>query len=90
MSNNIEVLNIGYGMNLYRNAISKIQCDSIIKRLENSANDPDCNLSWSTAMVNDIENIDYVRNCIDIKYKRDMLGKSGISLIRTCLTYIKK
>jgi hypothetical protein len=79
MSNNIEVLNIGYGMNIYRNAINRSQCDSIIKRLENSANDPDCNLSWSTAMVNDIENIDYVRNCIDIKYKRDMLGKSGIS-----------
>ena len=35
IAENIEVINLGYGINLYRNAIKKNECDNIINKLEN-------------------------------------------------------
>lgn len=74
INNNIDVLNLEYGINLYRNAIPKEQCERIIQRLEEGANNESFTLSWSGALVNDKENTDHVRNCVDLKYKREHLG----------------
>jgi hypothetical protein len=73
--NNIEVLNLEYGINVYRNAIPKDQCLSIIDRLESASEKNSPNLSWRGAQINDKEDSDHVRNCLDIKYKREHLGK---------------
>lgn len=70
----VDVFNLEYGINLYRNAIPKDQCLSIIQRLEDSASGDTFNMSWNGAQVNDKEDTEHVRNCVDIKYKREHLG----------------
>jgi hypothetical protein len=74
IKNNIEVINLEYGINLYRNAIPKDQCLSIIDRLERGAMSESFEMSWNGAQVNDKEDTYHVRNCVDIKYKREHLG----------------
>lgn len=68
-------INLDYGIHLYRNAIKKDICESIINNLENemSLNIP--GIEWSGAKVNDQENQDYVRNCVDLRFKKKDLGK---------------
>jgi hypothetical protein len=68
-------INLDYGIHLYRNAIKKDICESIISNLENemSLNIP--GIEWSGAKVNDQENQDYVRNCVDLRFKKKDLGK---------------
>lgn len=69
------VQNIEYGINVYRNALSKDECKNIIDSLEHeiSLNLP--GITWSGAAVNDKEKVEHVRNCLDLKYKREHLGK---------------
>jgi hypothetical protein len=66
--------NLDYGIHLYRNAIKKEDALKIIQDLENeiSLNIP--GIEWSGAQVNDQENINDVRNCVDIKFKKEDLG----------------
>ena len=75
IAENIEVINLGYGINLYRNAIKKNECDNIINKLENeiSLNVP--GIQWNGSQVNDKENQDNVRNCLDLKFKKEGLGQ---------------
>jgi hypothetical protein len=74
----IEVLNLSYGINLYKNAINKDDCNTIINNIENvtSLGIPD--LQWRGAMVNNKEDVNDARNCIDLKFKREHLG-NGIT-----------
>lgn len=70
----IVVVNLDYGINLYKNAIKKDQCFNIINKLENEINKGIPGISWSNAKVNDKEDISVVRNCVDLKYKKEDLG----------------
>lgn len=67
--------NLDYGIHLYQNAISKEDCKTIIEDLENEISLGIPGIEWSGAKVNDKENVDYVRNCVDLKYKKEDLGK---------------
>jgi hypothetical protein len=71
----IEVINLDYGIHLYRNAIKKDECEKIINTLEReiALNIP--GIEWRGAQVNAKEDHSYVRNCVDLKYKRENLGK---------------
>jgi hypothetical protein len=71
----IEVINLDYGIHLYRNAIKKDECEKIINTLEEqiALNIP--GIEWRGAQVNAKEDHGYVRNCVDLKYKRSNLGK---------------
>ncbi len=71
----IEVVNLAYGINLYKNVFTKDQGFSIIDRLESTIKDKNSFL-WSGAQVNDKEDINDLRNCLDLKYRREHLGKS--------------
>lgn len=68
-------INVGYGIHLYRNAIKKDECKKIIDTLENEISLGLPNVQWSGAKVNDKDNIDSVRNCLDIKIKKEHLGQ---------------
>lgn len=76
IGNEITVINAGYGINIYRNAIKKDECQNIINLLEGeiSLNIP--GVQWSGAQVNDTQDNDYVRNCVDLKFKKENLGTS--------------
>jgi len=74
IGNNIIANNLDYGIHLYNNAISKEQCDFIINTLESEV-EKDNTLRWHGAKVNAIEDKLNARNCFDIKYKREHLGK---------------
>lgn len=75
INNGVRVINLDYGINLYRNAISKEICQEIIDKVENATSLGIEDLEWRGAKVNDKSNIDAVRNCLDLKVKRDNLGK---------------
>ena len=62
--------NLDYGIHLYKNAIKKEDCVKIINDLENeiSLNIP--GIQWSGAQVNGDQNVDEVRNCVDLKFKK--------------------
>jgi hypothetical protein len=74
ISNGIEVVNLAYGINLYKNVFTKSQGLDIISRLENTINE-DNSFAWNGAQVNDKEDINDLRNCLDLKYRREHLGK---------------
>ena len=71
----ITVINLDYGINLYRNAIKKDECTNIINTLESEISLGLPGIQWSGASVNGKEQVEYVRNCVDLKYKRQNLGK---------------
>jgi len=73
IQNNISVSNLAYGINLYKNAIKKEDCIDIISKLE-SAIENEPTFTWRGSLVNDKEDINTVRNCVDFKYKREHLG----------------
>lgn len=68
-------INLDYGIHLYRNAIKKNDCDKIISDLEKEISKGIPGIQWSSAQVNDREDQDYVRNCVDLKFKPENLGK---------------
>jgi predicted 2-oxoglutarate/Fe(II)-dependent dioxygenase YbiX len=67
--------NLDYGIYLYENAIKKEDCDKIINDLENEISKGINGIKWSGAQVNDKEDVNDVRNCLDLKFKREHLGK---------------
>jgi hypothetical protein len=76
IDSNIEVINIAYGINIYRNVFSKDDSEKIISTLEFVIQSNDNGFVWNGAQINDKENVDDVRNCLDLKYKREDLGNS--------------
>ena len=75
IGNEITVINAGYGINIYRNAIKKDECRKIIDSLENEISLGIPGVQWKGAQVNDTKDDDYVRNCVDLKFKKEDLGK---------------
>jgi predicted 2-oxoglutarate/Fe(II)-dependent dioxygenase YbiX len=75
LADGIIAKNLDYGIHLYKNAITKEDCKNIINSLENeiSLNIP--GIQWSGAQVNGDNNVDEVRNCVDLKFKKENLGK---------------
>lgn len=74
IQDDIKVINAGYGINIYRNAIKKDECNNIINRLENEISLGIPGIQWRGAQVNDTKDNDYVRNCVDLKFKKENLG----------------
>jgi predicted 2-oxoglutarate/Fe(II)-dependent dioxygenase YbiX len=74
IENEIKVINLDYGINLYRNAIKKDECIDIINKLEGEISLGIPGIEWHGAQVNENQNVDDVRNCVDLKYKRENLG----------------
>lgn len=72
----IKVINPGYGINIYRNAIKKDECKNIIEKLENEISLGIPGIAWRGAQVNDTQDNDYVRNCVDLKFKKENLGSA--------------
>jgi predicted 2-oxoglutarate/Fe(II)-dependent dioxygenase YbiX len=68
-------INLDYGIHLYRNAIKKENCIKIINDLENEIFKGIPGIQWSGAQVNDREDQDSVRNCVDLKFKQEDLGR---------------
>jgi|DEB19_MinimDraft_3_1074340.scaffolds.fasta_scaffold02181_8 Rps23 Pro-64 3,4-dihydroxylase Tpa1-like proline 4-hydroxylase len=74
INNNISVINLEYGINLYRNAITKDKCNDVINNIESAISEGNPLIFWRGAQVNAQENIDDVRNCVDLKFKEEHLG----------------
>jgi len=68
------VQNLDYGIHLYKSAIKKQEALKIIEDLENEISLGIPNIQWSGAQVNDKENVNDVRNCLDLKFKKENLG----------------
>lgn len=66
--------NLDYGIHLYKSAIKKEDCKDIIEKLENEISLGIPGIQWSGAQVNEQEDVSYVRNCVDLKYKKENLG----------------
>jgi predicted 2-oxoglutarate/Fe(II)-dependent dioxygenase YbiX len=74
IENETVCINLDYGINLYRNAIKKDECKNIINILEQEISKGIPGIQWSGAQVNEKEDVNNVRNCVDLKYKRENLG----------------
>jgi hypothetical protein len=75
IGSDILCTNIHYGINLYRNAIDKETCQNIINSLEEEISLNKRGIKWHGATVNGETRTDHARNCYDLKYKRDHVGK---------------
>jgi len=75
ISDDITVINLDYGINLYKNAIKKDKCLQIIDTLEDEISLGTPEIFWRSSQVNAKEDVEEVRNCIDLKYKKESLGK---------------
>lgn len=53
LSNDITVVNLDYGINLYKNAISKQNCVNVINSIEAAISEGPEPIMWSNALVND-------------------------------------
>jgi hypothetical protein len=78
IGNGITSINLGYGINLYRNAIPKEQGKLIIDTLEKTLNNNQNNFQWRGATVRDFEIIEESRNCVDFKYKKENINMSEV------------
>lgn len=74
IQDNIELINLDYGINLYRNAVSKNDCDTIINLIENEISLGIPKIQWNGASVNGRERTEHARNCYDLKFKKEHLG----------------
>lgn len=74
LNNNIEFINLDYGINLYRNAIPADNCKNIINAIEGAITEGPEPIMWSNALVNDSKDDGVARNCVDLKYKLEELG----------------
>jgi predicted 2-oxoglutarate/Fe(II)-dependent dioxygenase YbiX len=68
------VKNLDYGIHLFQGAIKKDDCDKIINDIESEIAKGITGIQWSGAQVNASENVNDVRNCLDLKFKREHLG----------------
>ncbi len=83
----ILVENLEYGINLYRNAISKEDCQRLINMLEEEISLDKRGIKWHGATVNaKAEPTSHARNCYDLKFKRDQVGKyiADSDVLREC------
>jgi predicted 2-oxoglutarate/Fe(II)-dependent dioxygenase YbiX len=76
INNNVTVTNIAFGMNLYKNAIKKDECLKIVNSLELELSSGIPEIFWHTGKVNDGEELEQVRHCTTLVYKKEDLGKS--------------
>jgi hypothetical protein len=74
IQNNVTVINLDYGINLYKNAIKKDECLKIINTLEHETSLGIPEIFWHGSHVNGKEEVLEVRNCFDLKYKKENLG----------------
>lgn len=83
---NIVVENLDYGINLYRNAISQEDCQRLITMLEEEISLGKSGIQWNGAKVNGKERTTHARNCYDLKFKKDQLGKyiSDSDVLKEC------
>lgn len=72
--NDVTAINLDYGIHLYRNAINKDECKKIIDSLESELTLGIPGIKWNGAQVNEKQDNDYVRNCVDFKFKKENLG----------------
>jgi hypothetical protein len=75
INDGIKVINLDYGINLYRNAIKKDESAKIIDTLESEISKGIPGIQWSHAHVNEFSENNDVRNCVDLKFKKENLGK---------------
>jgi len=82
IDNETKAINLEYGIQLYKNAISKENCQKIIDLLESEVDKKLPQLNWNSAHVNGpaeygLEGaaIDHARKAYDIKFKKEELGK---------------
>ena len=72
--NDINVTNLGLGLNVYENAINKDDCQKYIDVLESTLNGQ-TQWKWNPAQVtNSDKPIKFARDCSDFKYKPKDLG----------------
>jgi hypothetical protein len=72
--NNVNVSNLGLGLNVYKNAINLKDCNEYINILESTLNGQ-TEYKWSEAQVtNSSKPIKLARDCSDFKYKPEHLG----------------
>lgn len=76
IDNEVKAINLDYGIHLYRNAIKQDECSKIIQDLEDEMSLGIPGIEWSGAKVNDQEDHSYVRNCVDLRFKKKDLGKT--------------
>jgi hypothetical protein len=76
-------INLDYGIILYKNAIKKDECKNIINKLEKEIALGIPEIKWRGAQVNDTKDDNYVRNCVDLKFKKEHLGKSRLPFNQT-------
>lgn len=76
ISDGIEVINLDYGIHLYRNAINIENCNNIIDLIENEISKGITNIEWHGAKVNGEDLTLHARNCYDLKFKKEDLGSS--------------
>ena len=81
--NDTIAINLDYGIILYRNAIKKDECKSIINNLEKQISLGISGIEWSGASINDQKNNDNIRNCVDLKFKKENLGEPGLPFNQT-------
>ena len=81
LDNETKTINLEYGIQLYKNAISKENCQNIINLLESEVDKKLPKLNWNSAHVNGpaeygLEGaaIDHARKAYDIKFKKEELG----------------
>lgn len=74
IGNDVTAINLDYGIHLYRNAIKKDECKSIIDRLEHETSLGIPGIQWNAAQVNESAKDNSVRNCVDLKFKKENLG----------------
>jgi predicted 2-oxoglutarate/Fe(II)-dependent dioxygenase YbiX len=86
IDDNILVENLDYGINLYRNAISQEDCQRVITMLEEEISLGKNGIQWHGAKVNGKERTTHARNCYDLKFKKDQLGKyiSDSDVLKEC------
>jgi predicted 2-oxoglutarate/Fe(II)-dependent dioxygenase YbiX len=78
---NTKAINLEYGIQLYKNAISKEECKKIIDLIEGEVAKNLPKLAWNGAHVNGPAEhglkgapVGHARNCYDIKFKKEALG----------------
>jgi len=75
LQDGIIAKNLDYGIHLYENALTKEECKYIIDGLENEISKDIPGIKWSGAQVNESQDNNNVRNCVDLKYKKEELGR---------------
>jgi predicted 2-oxoglutarate/Fe(II)-dependent dioxygenase YbiX len=76
INNKVIANNVGFGMNLYKNAIKKEECVNIVNTLERELSLGIPEIYWHVGKVNDGEELKKTRDCTTLVYKKEDLGNS--------------